>query len=151
MQVFGGGFINLQGGGLHFVSDARGTKLWVPEHPCDDHTKTAVGPTVRDLATAMSSQPFLTVSKPVPATVGGEHGVFLTVRVPEDAETFRCVDSRVILYDDWVAGAGYVGRWWILDVGGDRFVVHAECSTSCSQDEVDRLTEMVESMTFATR
>jgi hypothetical protein len=150
-QVFGGAFINTSGGGLLFVAHAPRRSTALPAHPCRDHTNTVVGPAVRDLASPMSRQSLLEVSKPVPVTVGGQKGLFLTVTVPDDVETFQCVDSKVYLYDDWAAGAGYVGRWWILDVAGDRYVVHAECSTSCSQDEVDRLSGMVESMTFAAR
>lgn len=157
-QVFGGAFINTSGGGLHFVAAAPRRSTALPKHPCRDHSYTAVGPTVSDLAEALSRQAVLEVSTPAPATVGGMTGLVLTVAVPDDEDTFECVDHRIELYsgsarpgrDAWIAGAGYVGRWWVLDVHDSRYVVHAECSTSCSADEVTRLDQMVESMTFET-
>ena len=47
----------------------KDTKL--PVDPCQDHTAKVVGPTVEDLARALSDQPFLTVTRPVEVTVGG--------------------------------------------------------------------------------
>lgn len=154
--VFAGEFVNTAQNGILFFSRAPRNRTALPKHPCLDHTYAAVGPTVRDLADALSRQPFLETSRPRPVTLDGRDAMVITVSVPEDANLDRCDDGRVGLYTGstakqaWTTHAGYVGRWWILDVGGDRHIIHAEC-TGCARDEHDLLAEMVRSVTFVPR
>ena len=155
-DVFAGAFFNTSGisGGIHFVSHA-GSRTGLPTHPCRDHTLTRVGPGVRGLADALARQPLLQVSTPRPVTVGGRNGLSLTVTVPPRVDSSQCESSAVVVYspsgradDAWQGGGGYVGRLWILDVDGERYVIHAECSTDCTGEEVDILIRMSESITF---
>ena len=132
----------------------------VPQHPCRDHTPTAVGPTVSDLAEALRRQPVLDVTKPVPVNLDGYRGLYLEVRIPGKVDADRCADDWVSLYEsggpdgyawkeDWASpGEAYVARWWILDVDGERVVVMPSCDTGCTEDDLDTLTTMAESITF---
>ena len=129
-EVFDGEYLNPRSAEL-----SRDGILWIevadqdtalPVHPCLDHTARVVGPTVEDLARALSDQPFLTVTRPVEVTVGGIEGLFVRVAVPDDAEVSACQDGEVAIYEDidthpdtWTVDApGLVDRMWILDVDG---------------------------------
>ncbi|MBA2560517.1 MAG: hypothetical protein H0V07_11655 [Propionibacteriales bacterium] len=89
-------------------------------NPCHDHSYKVVGPTVDDLATALSDQPFLTATRPVQVTVGGMDGLLVKVTVPDDADLSACQDGRVATMrdiDDPSDGGwdepGLVERMWI--------------------------------------
>lgn len=145
---------------IFFVSQAPAADTWVPRHPCRDHSVTPVGPTVADLADGLRHQPVLQVSRPAPVTVDGYSGLYLEVTIPDDVDASRCVDDIVhlfslgknadILREEWQWEAGYVGRWWILDVDGQRIVVMPQCDSDndCTQHDLDVLTRMAESITF---
>ena len=145
-----------RGDGQLFVAPAPEDSTAVPADPCRDHQRyTVVGPTERALATALSRQPFLDVSPPERVVIGGRVGAFVRVEVPADAEIMGCADRAVDLYtqgareDAWrVATAGYVVRLWILDVDGERYVVHAESGPDATRRDVAVLRRMVESITF---
>ena len=65
--------------------DRRGPEYTaLPADPCRDHSPISVGPTAADLATALSEQPFLTVTKPTEVTVGGMKGLVVKATVPKD-------------------------------------------------------------------
>jgi hypothetical protein len=123
-------------------------------HPCHDHGQTFVGPTVRDLASALRRQPFLEVTRPVPVTVGGHGGLFLTVAVPKGADLTRCEDDRVDLYTrEDPLGAVTVDKpfaWqlWIFEVGGTRYVARGDLTPNASKSDRAALAQMVESITF---
>lgn len=145
---------------IFFVSQAPAADTWLPRHPCRDHSVTPVGPTVADLADGLRHQPVVQVSRPAPVTVDGYSGLYLEVTIPDDVDASRCVDDIVhlfslgknadILREEWQWEAGYVGRWWILDVDGQRIVVMPQCDSDndCTQHDLDVLTRMAESITF---
>lgn len=158
-EVFDGEYLNPRSAEL-----SRDGILWIevadkdtalPVHPCLDHTAEVVGPTVEDLARALSDQPFLTVTRPVEVTVGGMEGLFVKVTVPDDAEVSACQDAEVAIYEDadthpdtWTVDApGLVDRMWILDVDGVRHVLRARAWPNAEQ-QVRAMTRMVESITF---
>jgi hypothetical protein len=158
-EVFDGVYLNPRSEAL-----GRDAILWIevagkdtalPVDPCQDHTAKVVGPTVEDLARALSDQPFLTVTRPVGVTVDGMEGLFVKVTVPEDAELSACQDSRVAIYadidkpsDGWTADEpGLVDRMWILDVDGARHVLRARAWPNAGQ-QARAMTRMVESITF---
>ena len=158
-EVFDGEYLNPRSAEL-----SRDGILWIevadqdtalPVHPCLDHTARVVGPTVEDLASALSDQPFLTVTRPVEVTVGGIEGLFVRVAVPDDAEVSACQDGEVAIYEDidthpdtWTVDApGLVDRMWILDVDGVRHVLRARAWPNAGQ-QVRAMTRMVESITF---
>ena len=162
-EVFDGVYLNPRSGAL-----GRDAILWVEVagkdtaltvDPCHDHTAEVVGPTVEDLARALSDQPFLTVTRPVGVTVGGMEGLFVKVTVPDDAELSACQNSVVFIFADigkpggaWAAGdrLGLVDRMWILDVDGARHVLLARAWQNAGQ-QARAMTRMVESITFTRR
>jgi hypothetical protein len=135
--------------------DPAGDNTALPVNPCHDHTPDPVGPSVADLATALSNQPFLTVTRPQNVTVGGMNGLLVTASVPENTNVTACQDSSVsLIADHYGAGAGNVVRIWILDVDGARHVIHARVSTGVDdagtnpRQHTRAMTRMVESITF---
>jgi hypothetical protein len=152
-NVVGGRFLNADPHpSIFFVAPAPAS-TGLPLHPCRDHTTRVVGPTVSDLAGALRRQPVLDVSKPVPVTLDGHRGLYLEVTVPKTVDTDSCVDDTVSLVesggpDGYVAQQGYAGRWWILEVDGERMVVMPQCDTGCTEKEFATLTTMAESITF---
>ena len=152
-NVVGGRFLNADPQpSIFFVAPAPAS-TGLPLHPCRDHTTRVVGPTVRDLAGALRRQPVLDVTKPVPVALDGHRGLYLEVTIPDTVDTDSCVDDRVSLFesggpDGYVGQQGYVGRWWILEVDGERMVAMPQCDTGCTKDEFATLTTMAESITF---
>ena len=133
--------------------DAAGNDTAVPVHPCHDHSPNPVGPTVADLATALSEQPFVTVTKPAEVTVGGMKGLFVKATVPKDADMSACQDEAVdLISETHSAGAGTVERMWILDVDGARHVIHAKVAAGAYDTNANKHTKamigMVKSITF---
>jgi hypothetical protein len=167
-EVFGGEVLNpgsLDTGrnGILYVETAdEDTALAL--NPCHDHTLRGVGPTVEDLARALSAEPFVTVTKPMEVTVGGMKGLFVKVAMPEGAELSACQDGKVQLLGDiddrpdgdngW-ENPEIVERMWILDIGGVRHVIHANVFTGPTaadpEHQTRALTRMVESMAFTER
>jgi hypothetical protein len=150
--VVSGRFLNNGAGAIFFVAPAP-TSTGLPQHPCRDQTTRVVGPTVNDLAGALRRQPVLHVTKPVPVTLDGYRGLYLEVTIPEAVDADSCVDDRVSLFesggpDGYIGQDGYLGRWWILDVNGQRMVVMPQCDTGCTKDDLDTLTTMAKSITF---
>lgn len=138
--------------GILWISEA-GNDTALPVDPCRDHSPNPVGPTVADLATALSEQPFLTVTRPAEVTVGGMKGLFVKATVPEDADVSACQNDSVdLISEHHSAGAGTVERMWILDVDGARHVIHANVAAGASDTNANQHTRamirMVESITF---
>jgi hypothetical protein len=135
--------------------DPAGDDTAPPVNPCHDHRPTPVGPSVADLATALSNQPFLSVTRPQNVTVGGMKGQLVIATVPDDANVSTCEGESVDLISGHPsAGAGNVVRIWILDVDGVRHVIHARVTTglydtgSNAKQHTRAMTRMVESITF---
>jgi hypothetical protein len=126
---------------------------------CRDHTPLdpPVGPTVDDLATALSQlAPFEVTAAPTDVTVFGYSGKHLALRVPpdlpeNDAENFHdfpdCVDGEL---HSWIAtnndgsfygyeAPGHTEEFWILDVQGTRLVLIKDASPGTpAQDLAER-------------
>lgn len=155
-EVFDGIYLNPGSGGASGRNgilwiDEVGNDTAVPVDPCRDHSPNPVGPTVADLATALSEQPFLTVTRPTEVTVGGMKGLFVKATVPKDADMSACQDNSVdLISESYSAEAGIVQRMWILDVDGTRHVIHAKVGaydTNANQ-HTRAMIRMVESITF---
>ena len=152
-NVVGGTFLNADPRpSIFFVAPAPAS-TGLPLHPCRDHSTRAVGPTASDLARALRRQPVLDVTRPIPATLDGHRGLYVEVTIPDTVDTDSCVRDTVSLFesggpDGYAWQQGYVGRWWILDVDGERMVVMPQCDTDCTEDEFATLTTMAESITF---
>jgi hypothetical protein len=151
--VASGRFLNDGSEAIFFVAPAPASSTGLPLHPCRDHTTRVVGPTVSDLAEGLRRQPLLDVTKPVPVSLDGHRGLYLEVTIPDGIDAESCVDDRVSLFesggpDGYAWQEGYVGRWWILEVDGERMVVMPQCDTGCTDDDFATLTTMAQSITF---
>jgi len=127
---------------------------------CRDHLAAdpPVGPTVDDLATALSElAPFEVTSPPSDVTVDGYHGKHLELTVPEMA--FDRCDAGDLR--SWIApmdtakrgdafsgytGPGYREEFWILDVGGTRLMIAAERSPGSPPEDLSELRAILDSI-----
>ena len=135
---------------------------------CSDHSHAdpPIGPTLDDLAIALSElAPFQVTSPPQDVTVYGYSGRHLEWTVPElpvqgsgDTLTFTdCVGGQLM---SWVApwdttsgdafygytGPGYTEEFWILDVEGTRLMIAAERSADTPQQDLDELLVILDSI-----
>jgi hypothetical protein len=151
-DVFSGVYLNpgrgAGGDSILWLTPAN-QRTALPVHPCRDHDPEVVGPTVGDLASAMSRQPYLTTTKPVAATVGGAGGLFVKVTVPDDAEVSACQDGSIDIFSETQPAeeSGIVDRMWILDIEGARHVLVARTFGATALDS-RLVTRLVESITF---
>ncbi|HET9842261.1 MAG TPA: hypothetical protein VFQ01_09675 [Nocardioides sp.] len=111
----------------------------------------SVGPSVRELATALAFQRGMAHSRLVPVSVGGYRGFYLKSTAP--ANLHRCRSNRVLLYtagggstwlQDDVPAATF--RLWILNVRGQRVV--AGTRTGPEVTNGDPLVHMIETAEF---
>lgn len=134
-------------------TELAGGSYGVPRDPCRDQTITAVGPTVDDLVRALTELAPYRVSRPVRVRLGGAEGSYLEARVPRGYDDSRCDGGALQLPgnpETAVSGpAPYLGRWWVLDVGGRRVVVQQNC-WGCSAGRFDEAPQTPQSITFTT-
>jgi len=152
-EVFGGVYVNpgREAGGdtivYLFPADER---MALPINPCRNHRFRVAGPTVDDLAAALSRQPYLDVTTPVDVTVGGMDGQFVKATIPDDADVAACQDGQVVITSDDQGineGPGIIDRMWILDIDGARHVLLARTFGATKLDT--RLANrLVQSVTF---
>jgi hypothetical protein len=127
---------------------------------CRDHLAAdpPVGPTVEDLATALSElEPFRVTSPPRDVTVYGYRGKHLELTVPDvafdrcDAGDLRSwiapmdtAEERDAFYG--YTGPGYREEFWILDVDGTRLMIAAERSPGSPSEDLDELRTILRSI-----
>ena len=155
-RAFEGRFLNTPPpggsfGSIVFATPTPADDTWLPRHPCRDHTPTRVGPTVADFAEALTRQPGLNVSEPRPISMDGKDGLWVDVKSAEGLVASTCEDATVSLFsagsDDWEWDQELQARWYILDVDGDRVVVHDQC-IHCTAPHARAAQRMIESITF---
>jgi hypothetical protein len=87
-----------------------------------------------------------------PITLDGHEGLYFEIEPPAGLNPADCVDGAVSEYesgrDGMATTRSYRGRWWVLDVDGQRLAVMARCYDTCSEDDLDTMTAMAESVTF---
>ncbi|WP_156374164.1 hypothetical protein [Cellulomonas sp. Leaf334] len=136
------------------ADDAQVLWIWdidsVYTHPCEaGATAAPVGPTVADLAAALSAQPLREGTHPVPVTVGGYDGVYVELSMPDDVDVDACPGGK---FNSWPGrnqqGPGQVDMLWILDVDGQRMTFDASASRALGPDGLQVLTDMVTTTTF---
>ena len=89
-----------------------------------------VGPTVADLAKALTAIPHTTATAPVQTTIAGHQATYVEIAIPA---SLPCAPSEFYLWQDsphaywWVQGLNETARVWILEVAGRRvaFLTHA--------------------------
>jgi hypothetical protein len=134
-------------------------------HGCRDHSwaDPPVGPTVDDLATALTElAPFEVTSPPEEVTAFGYPGVHVELTVPpsqslsDDGNFIGCDEGTL---KSWVAaidadspgdafygytGPGYVEELWVLDVEGTRLLIATGRSADTPPEHLDELGAIVD-------
>jgi hypothetical protein len=153
-RVLAGTYLNAptDGHGIFFVATLPKHRTELAVHPCRDHTLRLVGPTVRDFTRAMQEQPVWRVSTPRPVTLDGNKGLYFEIELPARVIPARCVGGAVSEYesgrDGMATTRSYRGRWWVLEVDGERLVVMARCYDTCTAPDLETMSAMAESITF---
>jgi hypothetical protein len=139
---------------------------------CRDHSHAdpPIGPTVDDLATALTDlAPFQVTSPPKDVTAYGYNGKHLELTVPDlavdesrdDRRFSECSGGQL---KSWVApfdttegdafygytDSGYTEEFWILDVEGVRLVIAAERSAGSPQNDLDELRVILDAIRIET-
>lgn len=137
---------------------------------CHDHSpaEPPVGPTVDDLAAALSSlAPFVVSSPPSDATVFGYHGKHLELTVPDlevvgsgDHREFAdCVDGQLHSWISAIDNTSFYGynaepgrteEFWILDVDGTRLVFVTNQSPAAPPQDVAEARAIFDSIQIQT-
>jgi hypothetical protein len=133
----------------------------VPPDPCGSkgHKKfdAAVdpGPSVEDLADALVAQKGAVTSEPVPVTVGGHPGLYLTYRVGKGIDVRKCEERAFDLFTTGPPGgvqfldvARERAAIWILDVDGERLVLLWVAVPGVPRAQMREMTRMVQSAHF---
>src|SRR5215212_4023257 len=153
-RVQAGTYLNAprDGHGIFLVASLPKHRTELAVHPCLDHSLRLVGPTVRDFTRAMQKQPVWKVSTPRPVTLDGNKGLYFEIELPAKVNPARCIDGAVSEYESGRDGLAtthsYRGRWWILEVEGQRLAVMARCYDTCSRLDLDNMSAMAESIRF---
>jgi len=125
----------------------------------------AVGPTVDDLATALSElSPFELTEPPTDVTLLGYQGKHLKITVPElevtgsgdTAEYTDCVNGNMHSWIDsggepffgYNAEPGRYDEYWILDVDGTRLVISINSSPAMPPEGLEEAQAIIDSIQF---
>jgi hypothetical protein len=123
--------------------------------PCRRRTATDPGPTVADLARALTRQSGPS-TRPTPVVLDGHPGLAMEVTVPPDTDLTTCTDGE---YPLWLADGnplahsdrpGIIHHLRILEVDGTRLVVVASTYPDQPPAQADGLIAMAESIHFET-
>ena len=101
-----------------------------------------VGPSVDDLATALTRMPGVTATLPTDVTLSGYAGKQLTVTAPTSFAGCNLWPEGYVLWQGPLGGnyavdAGAVTRLWILDVDGNRLVIIQWATGRTAQERAD--------------
>ncbi len=125
----------------------------------------AVGPTVDDLATALSElSPFELTEPPTVVTLLGYEGKHLMITVPDlevtgsgdTAEYADCIDGNMHSWIDsggepffgYNAEPGRYDEYWILDVDGTRLMISINSSPAMPPEDLEEVRAIIDSIQF---
>lgn len=135
--VGGSGFEVGKNGNAADPSSWTGVGFWIWDDdfdavyldPCqwyDGRIEPPVGPTVDDLANALASQPQRGDPVPIDVTVDGYSGKMVELTVPTDIDFAECDGGEFRSWNGrYHQGPGQVDQLYILDVEGQRVVIHS--------------------------
>jgi hypothetical protein len=114
------------------------------------------GPTVKDLAVALTKQKGVTTSRPEPVTLDGHQGLHLDYQVARNLDLTTC-EGKV--FDVLTAAPGDPSGWfletagerasiWILDVDGQRVMLSWVAEPGTTAAQLQELDTMAESTRF---
>jgi hypothetical protein len=139
----------------HFHGVSYHTVEAVPEDGCsrDDQPMDA-GTSPEDLVAALDAQKMTSTTAPEPVSLAGHDGMYLELTASQRIRPKRCTDG---VFEIWSSGSdghwllfepGQVDRLWLLDVDGQTVVLDARSVPEVTQDQVDVITDIVESVRF---
>jgi hypothetical protein len=111
-----------------------------------------VGPTVDDLAVALTEQPGTGASRPEPVELAGYTGEQMQLQVPRSIRLDECWNTEFHLWSArpyggrYVQGPGQIDKLWILDVDGTPLVIDAAYFPETSSEDREELMDIVESV-----
>ncbi len=113
------------------------------------------GPSVSDLANALTTIPGRNASDPVPISVDGFPGLYLEWNVPTDPDVSVCDNEQFV---SWLGSAGasirshkdsgQIDRLWIVDVDGTRVVFDGPVDPATPAEDLSQMDELVASIRF---
>jgi len=117
--------------------------------PCHHRTARDVGPTVDDLARALTRQSSPS-TRPTPVVLDGHDGLAMDVTVPPRTDLATCTDGEYPLWPDLAHSdhPGVVHHLWILDVDGTRLVVVVSNYPDQPETQHQELLAIAESVHF---
>ena len=140
----------------HFFGVSYHTVDAVPEDGCTrDDEPTDAGTSPDDLVAALEAQKMTSTTTPEPVSLAGHDGVYLELTASERIRPKTCTNRT---FEVWSSGPdghwllfepGQVDRLWLLDVDGQTVVLDARSVPGVTQDQVDVITDIVESVHFA--
>jgi hypothetical protein len=110
-----------------------------------------IGPTVEDLAAALSEIPSTSARDPVQTTIAGLDATYIEVAIPA---SLPCDPSQFYLVQDspegawWAQGLNETARFWILDVAGQRVAILAHTYPGSGADANSELDNILNSIVF---
>ena len=115
-----------------------------------------VGPSIADLASAVSTMPDVTlVSGPANVTVGGRAAKLVVVKVPLDAKCPAVAEGFDLWYgnrdngeDRYATALGVTLRVWIIDVDGTRLMIEAETFKEAGPNTAQVVQKVIDSIQF---
>ena len=126
--------------------------------PCDDSAfrDPPVGPSVDDLATALSTLPGIPALGPTEVTFGGHAGKRVEISLPADDEPCGPESSAVLwevasIREAEPLESGAVTRFWIVDVDGTRVVVFAVVRDALQPVYRNQMQEILDSIRLESR
>jgi hypothetical protein len=151
------GWRGFDGSCLLPVLEARNVGICFPEFlgfysdPCRASSRTGedpVGPSVEDLATALTEQTAYEATTPTDVTLGGYTGKGLDLHLPTDVAS--CEDGAFYPWAGSIYAQGPDNLWhvWILDVQGERQIVISNYFASTSSDDQAEMQAIVDSIQF---
>jgi hypothetical protein len=141
--------------GLGFVTADR-----VPPDPCGSEGRRSKfdravdpGPSVEELTRALVAQKGAVTSRPVPVTLDGHPGRYLTYRVAKGVDVSKCEAGAFDIFSTgpgswWLEASRERAAIWILDVDGERLVLAWVAVPGVTRAHLREMTRMVESAGF---
>ncbi len=117
-----------------------------PCHWAGGEPEIPVGPTVEDLANALAAHTAYESSEPVDVSLGGYAGQRVDLQLPSDVES--CDNGEFYPWVGSIYAQGPDNRWnvWILDVEGERIVVHSTSFPGTSAEDLAEQQAIVDSL-----
>lgn len=125
-----------------------------PCHPNQGLLDPAPGPMVGDLATALASVPGLAATTPTDVTVDGYAGKHFTLTAPTSFEGCSISEDGYVIWELPLGGTndmspGERAQLWILDVEGERLVIHTSEIPGQSPQEMAEFQGILDSIRIA--